>query len=51
MIEVFVALIKAMLWLIKWFMLTLALAAIVLIGVMVIVAIYSWLKGEKDEER
>lgn len=49
MIEVFVALIKALLWFIKWFMLTLAPAAIVLIGAMVIVAIYSWLKGDEDD--
>lgn len=48
MIEVFIALVKDMLWMIKLFMLTLALAAIILIGAMVIVAIYSWINGEKD---
>ena len=44
-VEVFFALLKAMLWLIKWFVLTLSLSAIITIGAMLIVAIYSWLKG------
>ena len=44
-VEVFFALLKAMLWMIKWFVLTLALSAIIMIGTMFIVAIYSWLKG------
>lgn len=44
-VEVFFALLKAMLWLIKWFVLTLSLSAIIMIGAMFIVAIYSWLKG------
>lgn len=44
-VEVFFALLKAMLWLIKWFVLTLALSAVIMIGAMLIVAIYSWLKG------
>lgn len=50
MIEVFIALIKALLWMIKWFMLTLVLATIILIGVMLIVAIYAKVKGDNNEK-
>lgn len=44
-VEMFFALLKAMLWLIKWFVLTLSLSAVIMIGAMLIVAIYSWLNG------
>lgn len=42
------ALIKAMLWLILWFVRTLAIAAGLLIVVLLIIAIYSWMRGDED---
>ena len=47
MISVVLALLHAMVWMILWFVRTLAIAAVLLIVILLIIAIYSWMKGDK----
>lgn len=47
MIGVVFALLHAMVWMILWFVRTLAIAAGLFIVVLLIIAIYSWLRGDK----
>ena len=49
MISVVFALLHAMVWMILWFVRTLAIAAGLFIMMLIIIAIYSWLKGDKDD--
>lgn len=50
MISVVFALLHAMVLMILWFVRTLAIAAGLLIVVLIIIAIYSWMRGDKDSE-
>lgn len=50
MIAVVFALLHAMVWMILWFVRTLAIAAGLFIVVLIIIAIYSWMRGDKDSE-
>lgn len=50
MISVAFALLQATLWMILWFVRTLAIAAGLFIVVLIIIAIYSWMRGDKDSE-
>ncbi|WP_167836424.1 hypothetical protein [Anaerolactibacter massiliensis] len=47
MISVVFALLHAMVWMILWFVRTLAISAGLLIVILLIIAIYSWMKGDK----
>ncbi|MEE8806884.1 MAG: hypothetical protein SOI44_00520 [Lactimicrobium sp.] len=50
MITVAFALLRAMLWMILWFVRTLAIAAILLILIMAAIAAYAMIKGNDDGE-
>ena len=47
MISVVFALLHATVWMILWFVRTLAIAAGLLIVILLIIAIYSWMRGDK----
>ena len=49
MINVVFGLLNATLWMILLFVRTLAIVAGLFIVVLIIIAIYSWLKGDKDD--
>lgn len=50
MISVVFALLHAMVWMILWFVRTLAIAAGLFIVVLIIIAIYSWVRGDDKDE-
>ena len=50
MISVVFALLHAMVWMILWFVRTLAIAAGLFIVVLIIIAIYSWMRGDDKDE-
>jgi hypothetical protein len=50
MITVAFALLNAMIWMILWFVRTLAIAAVLLIVIMVAIAAYAMIKGNDDGE-
>lgn len=49
MISVVFALLHAMVWMTLWFVRTLAIAAGLFIVVLIIIAIYSWMRGDEDD--
>ena len=49
MLDVFGALLQVIYMVISWFIIGLAIAAGLFIVVLLIIAIYSWLKGDKDD--
>lgn len=49
-IDVFGALLQVIYLVIAWFIIGMAIAAGLLIVVLLIIAIYSWLRGDKDSE-
>ena len=42
-------LLHAMVWMILWFVRTLAVAAVLLIVIFLIIAICSWMRGDEDD--
>lgn len=50
MISVVFALLQTMVWMILWFARTLAIAAGLFIVVLLIIAIYSWMRGDDKDE-
>ena len=50
MISVVFALLHAMVWMVLWFVRTLAIAAGLFIVVLIIIAIYSWVRGDDKDE-
>lgn len=50
MIDVFGALLQVIYMVIAWFVIGLAIAAGLLIVILLIIAIYSWISGDKDSE-
>lgn len=50
MISVVFTLLHAMVWMALWFVRTLAIAAGLFIVVLIIIAIYSWMRGDDENE-
>ena len=50
MIYMFAALLHAIVWMILWFVRTLAIAAGLFIVMLLIIAIYSWMRGDDKDE-
>ena len=49
MIDVFGALLQVIYMVIAWLVRTLAIAAVLLIVILLIIAIYSWMRGDEDD--